>query len=153
MPLSFFNGLVTTPTGHESVTVSELHFPSATHFITSGFGTRPPSLRPNSRSFFSASKQSSLIHPSPPHVLIVSGSLSSLSTIADPYSTNPIVTRILTLLSALQEIIHSVNFVSVPSHEGIQGNAQVDFASKSATGNVSVNSIQVSTYSFPCLTP
>jgi len=61
-------------------------------------------------------------NPAPllPHVLIISDSRSSL-LLHPPYSKWNLI-----LLSALQEIIHSVNFVWVPSHKRIQGNAEVN---------------------------
>jgi len=66
--------------------------------------------------------------------------LSSISAIADPYPTYPVVTRILTLVSALQEIIHCVNIVWVPSYKGVQGNAKVDFTAKSTTRHPRIHS-------------
>jgi len=58
--------------------------------------------------------------------LIISDSLSALTVISDPYSSHPVVTRILTLLTTFNSSNLTIPFMWVPSQCGIKGNEKVD---------------------------
>ena len=65
--------------------------------------------------------------------LILSDSLSSLTSLKNLYSKNPIIQRIQLLLHACISSNILIQFLWIPSHSNISGNDTVDSAAKSAT--------------------
>lgn len=65
--------------------------------------------------------------------LILTDSLSSLKACENPFSTHPLVQRILISLHTLDTCNISLTFIWVPAHIGIEGNETVDRAAKKAT--------------------
>ena len=65
--------------------------------------------------------------------LILTDSLSALQELINPYSSHPIVQRILTIHQALINNNTRIDFIWVPAHSGITGNESVDAAARNAT--------------------
>lgn len=65
--------------------------------------------------------------------LICSDSLSALQAIRDPYSTNPIVYNIRSLLYNNNDTSQKLILMFTPSHVGIAGNEKADMLAKEAT--------------------
>ena len=65
--------------------------------------------------------------------LILTDSLSSLHSIANPYPTNPITQRIFVTLSSLYSNNTFITFLWIPGHVGFPNHDKVDQAAKTAT--------------------
>ena len=66
------------------------------------------------------------------HYLLLTDSLSSLQSIRDPESTNPITQRIHIVLQTLSTIQSSAIFIWIPGHIGHPQHDRVDQAAKEA---------------------
>ena len=94
----------------------------------------------NSASVFSAELTaiyaclSHILHlPSQNKYLILTDSLSSLKSISDPYSSNPITQRILLVLHTLTATKISIVFMWIPGHIDFPDHDLIDRAAKQAT--------------------
>ena len=69
----------------------------------------------------------------PNNYLLLTDSLSSLKSLQDPFSTNPLIQRIQLFLDSLHSIKSCVIFVWIPGHIGLPQHDLVDQAAKQAT--------------------
>src|SRR5215510_1493497 len=69
-----------------------------------------------------------------PNYLILSDSLSALTALTDPYSTNPIIQRILVIFNHLRATTE-IKFIWIPSHVGITGNEVIHRAAYEAANS------------------
>ncbi len=97
----------------------------------------------NSFSIFSAELTAILLclqhilhfSPTTNKLLIISDSLSSLNSISDPYSQNPLTQRILIILQTLLTNQKTIVFLWIPSHIGEPLHDETDLAAKNATSH------------------
>ena len=71
--------------------------------------------------------------PPQQNYIILTDSLSSLLSLQDPYSNNPLSQRILISLQTLSSIQSAVTFIWIPSHIGLPHHDEVDRAAKEST--------------------
>lgn len=77
--------------------------------------------------------------------ILLTDSLSSLQSLTNPFSTNPIVQRIYLTLLTIKSINSNVTFVWIPGHIGFRPHDAVDEAAKKATSSPKITD--------PTLTP
>ena len=65
--------------------------------------------------------------------ILLTDSLSSLLSIQDPYSSDPIIQRIHIILNSLTSTLSSVVFIWIPAHVGYSDHDKVDQAAKDST--------------------